>query len=1201
MAGAKGDKGDTGSTGPIGPKGDTGDAGLAGAKGDKGDKGDAGDIGPAGAKGDIGDTGAQGIAGEQGPKGDKGDPGDGGDSSPAIIQISQSTPTNITEELVIIPLNLSDIDFNEGGFIYTPTSGELIVPESGYYAIDMHLTFQTSIAQFTNTIVIIRVVVNDVQKVQQEKQNSHDLQSYLNSFSFHTTLNLSAGDVVRFELLTSFIPPNFSIQRSEISAYKMAGTIAGSGGSDNQTLAVSGNNLSILRGNTIAIDGDPTNEIQTLSLSGNELSLSNGGGTVTLPTGGDPGTSYTAGAGINIAGTSISNTGDLNAADDITNASTAGGDLTGTFNNLQINANTVGSAELVNGAVIGSKIAQAGATPGQALTWNGSSWAPSTIAGGGGGGISGSGSAGNIARWINNTTLGNSSFLQDLEGNIGLGTIPQTAYKMIIKSTDGPNFKTLELKGNNSPGASLNFSLNDAAQSAEINVQSAATNFRTTSDKLAFNARSITMPASADHLAIKSNGQITMGLFNPVSSAEILSIKGDVGLQNSSFNFYNNANVAVADISALDAANKLHIHSLKTDAGIEMISTGGKIELSTNGVGGSTSEIVIENGKVTIGNGFPTSPKLEVLGQVKINGGAPGLGKVLTSDATGLATWQTPSAGGAGLFANNIWATTIGHNVPSIKQILVSPEPGSVLILDNTVLNVAAQNQTSIANFMTLNTENNSKMVKIHNHGTATEFTNPIALDIRNKPYLDSGIGIKIEAGSTGIDVRGDLTGIKASSLDLGVAASFDGGTGVIASGRGKGVLGSANFNSNLSAGVSGIFAGTGNFDGAGLEGTSLPSNTQVHEYQAYGIGGKFVGGNKGISASTGVNPSSIYNLDLRTYTERYGSQDRPMAGFFQSANSVGLMAVSETTHKHTTEGPIGIGIVGRSRSAGSLTKSIGVFGQGEGEGERIGVMGYAGANASISIGVRGEAAGDFGIGGVFVAPHALRLEGENLGVQSLAPRNQFLGGGADPLISATNLLTGPAINANSLNGKGAILSSSATYPLELKQNSTGNYGLHIIANDNITNAEIWVENDLSLNFAVDNGSESIMGWLTAEGFTNTSDKKFKKEIQPLSATLGNIMMLEPVKYEMTTDKSGKNHIGFLAQDIQKIYPEMVSETSVHGEKRLGVNYSLLGVVSVKAIQEQQVIIESQQQQIDQLKNELAELKSMLLELKNDK
>lgn len=49
-----------------------------------------------------------------------------------------------------------------------------------------------------------------------------------------------------------------------------------------QSLAISGNTLSISNGNSVALDGSSTNELQSLSISGNTLSISNGN-SVTLP------------------------------------------------------------------------------------------------------------------------------------------------------------------------------------------------------------------------------------------------------------------------------------------------------------------------------------------------------------------------------------------------------------------------------------------------------------------------------------------------------------------------------------------------------------------------------------------------------------------------------------------------------------------------------------------------------------------------------------------------------------------------------------------------------------------------------------------------------------------------------------------------------------------------------------------------------
>ncbi len=67
--------------------------------------------------------------------------------------------------------------------------------------------------------------------------------------------------------------------------------------------------------------------------------------------------------------------------------------------------------------------------------------------------------------------------------------------------------------------------------------------------------------------------------------------------------------------------------------------------LAPKGYAGIFQGRVHVDGRLGIGTSAPTTD-LHVDGQVRITGGSPGAGKVLTSDATGLATWSTLSSSG---------------------------------------------------------------------------------------------------------------------------------------------------------------------------------------------------------------------------------------------------------------------------------------------------------------------------------------------------------------------------------------------------------------------------------------------------------------------------------------------------------------------------------------------------------------------------
>ena len=89
------------------------------------------------------------------------------------------------------------------------------------------------------------------------------------------------------------------------------------------------------------------------------------------------------------------------------------------------------------------------------------------------------------------------------------------------------------------------------------------------------------------------------------------------------------------------------------------LSNGIYIRTRYNDVWTNWTRIISENTSGNVGIGT-TSPgaKLEVAGQVKITGGSPGAGRVLTSDASGLATWQTIT----GTLPSGTSGQTLRHN-----------------------------------------------------------------------------------------------------------------------------------------------------------------------------------------------------------------------------------------------------------------------------------------------------------------------------------------------------------------------------------------------------------------------------------------------------------------------------------------------------------------------------------------------------------
>ena len=113
-----------------------------------------------------------------------------------------------------------------------------------------------------------------------------------------------------------------------------------------------------------------------------------------------------------------------------------------------------------------------------------------------------------------------------------------------------------------------------------------------------------------------------------------------------------------------------------------------------------------------------------------------------------------------------------------------------------------------------------------------------------------------------------------------------------------------------------------------------------------------------------------------------------------------------------------------------------------------------------------------------------------------------------------------------------------------------------------------------------DSGATIYAGNATFNGdVVISSDKRLKANIVSLGATLSKLLQIDGKSYTMKKDESEKQKIGLLAQDIEKVFPELVSESN--GIK--SVNYQGLVPVLINALKEQQ-------SEIDELKTMLKTL-----------
>ncbi|WKZ74245.1 MAG: tail fiber domain-containing protein [Vicingaceae bacterium] len=278
-------------------------------------------------------------------------------------------------------------------------------------------------------------------------------------------------------------------------------------------------------------------------------------------------------------------------------------------------------------------------------------------------------------------------------------------------------------------------------------------------------------------------------------------------------------------------------------------------------------------------------------------------------------------------------------------------------------------------------------------------------------------------------------------------------------------------------------------------------------------------------------------------------------------------------------------------------------------------------------IGVRADAHGpDEAVGGLFTATSVGNFSA-NTGVYSHAygSPNVNTGGyfrGNDNNMNATNYgVSALADGSSTFNFGVESRASGATTNYGVKTIGSGldwNYGIHSFAGSGNFNYGIWAGAS-----GINASSVVWAGWfqgnvmITGAGWVNgnsliTSDQQFKTNIDTISNASAIISQLAPKTFFFDTLNnynltfSSKKQYGFIAQDVEPILPELVSQTTKPAEYDSlgniivpavtfkGMNYNAFIAILTKGMQEQQTLIDSLQSQITSLTNCLQPLITQL-------
>lgn len=173
-------------------------------------------------------------------------------------------------------------------------------------------------------------------------------------------------------------------------------------------------------------------------------------------------------------------------------------------------------------------------------------------------------------------------------------------------------------------------------------------------------------------------------------------------------------------------------------------------------------------------------------------------------------------------------------------------------------------------------------------------------------------------------------------------------------------------------------------------------------------------------------------------------------------------------------------------------------------------------------------------------------------------------------LTCITSAWTGPS---------GAPPTSNVSKPLNESISAQAKLGSLVLAANSAVETGLIVKYG-NVGIGTDSPSSSnkleVNGVVSASAYYYTSDIRLKNNISPIKNSLSKILKLEGIKYNLNNVEGEK--LGFSAQELQKVFPELVKEGD---DGYLSIDGTGLIAPLVEAIKEQQKEIDELKKKID--------------------